>query len=276
MALESWAADGNLVAVREVPLGARAAVLYLHGFAEHAGRHAPAIGRLAARGLAVYIYDHRGHGRSPGARGLVKRFDALVDDVAAMRARIAAEQPGLLLFLVGASMGGLMAIRSAEREPAGLAGVVAIAPALAIGGNEPAFVRAIAPLLAKIAPALPAAKLDVRFLARDQTVGESFVADPLTFKGGVPVASAVAMIGAGAAAIAEAPRFRLPILILQGDRDRIVSPSGSQRFIDAVGSTDATLRVVPGGYHEPFNDPGGEALVDEVADWILARAPAVA
>ena len=40
----------------------------------------------------------------------------------------------------------------------------------------------------------------------------------------------------------------------------------------AAGGDDVTLRVVLGGYHEPFNDPGGEALVDEVADWILARA----
>ena len=269
--LERWPLDG-LAAYRAEHDAPRAAVLYLHGFAEHAARHAAAIRRLAARGFAVYAYDHRGHGASPGPRAIVKRFDALVDDTLRVRDRVASERPGLPLFLMGASMGGLTAIRSAERRPAGLRGVVAVAPALSIGGNEPAYRRAIAPWLAKIAPSLPVAKLDVRVLARDPAVGEAFLADPLTFKGGVPVASAVAMIGAGAAAIAEAPSFRLPVLIVQGDEDRIVRPRGATAFIDAVGSDDATLRVLPGGYHEPFNDAGGMTLVDEIADWMLARA----
>ncbi len=244
----------------------------LHGFAEHAGRHEQALERLASRRIEVYSYDHRGHGRSPGARAIVKRFSGLIDDALAMCARVAAEQPGLPLFLMGASMGGLVAIRTAQRRPDGLAGVVAVAPALSIGGKEPAIVRALAPWIAKIVPSMPAAKLDVRVLSRDPAVGEAFLADPLTHKAGVPVASAVAMIGAGAAALAEAPRWTLPLLLVQGDRDRIVSPSGASRFAVAAGGTDVTLRVVPGGFHEPFNDPGGEALVDEVADWILTRA----
>jgi acylglycerol lipase len=270
--MESWTVDGDFAAYRIEVASPRAAVLMLHGFAEHAGRHERALQRLAARGIAVYAYDHRGHGRSPGARGVVKRFDAFVDEALRMRKRVGAEQPGVPLFLVGASMGGLMALRTAQREPSGFAGVVAIAPALSVGGKEPAIVRALAPWIAKIAPSLPAAKLDVRVLSRDPAVGDAFLADPLTHKGGVPIASAVAMIGAGAAALAEAPHWSLPLLLVQGDRDRIVSPSGASRFADAAGGDDVTLRVVPGGYHEPFNDPGGEALVDEVADWILARA----
>jgi acylglycerol lipase len=270
--MESWVIDGDVAAYRIAVTAPRAAVLMLHGFAEHAGRHEPALRRLASRGIAVYAYDHRGHGRSPGARGLVKRFDALVDEALRMRRRVAAEQPGVPLFLMGASMGGLMAIRTAQRASDGLAGVVTIAPALSIGGKEPAIVRALAPWIAKITPSLPAAKLDVRVLSRDPAVGDAFLADPLTHKAGVPIASAVAMIGAGAAALAEAPRWTLPLLLVQGDRDRIVSPRGASLFAETAGGDDVTLRVVLGGYHEPFNDPGGEALVDEVADWILARA----
>jgi alpha-beta hydrolase superfamily lysophospholipase len=167
-----------------------------------------------------------------------------------------------------------MAIRAAQRVPDGLAGVVAIAPALSIDGGQPAPLRALAPLLARLAPALPAAQLDITQLSRDESVGPAFLADPLTHKAGVPVATAVAMIGAGAAALAEAPQFRLPYLIIQGDRDRIVGAGGARRFAAAAASPDATLRVVPGGYHEPLNDPGGAELVEEIASWMLARAGA--
>ena len=251
-------------------------MLLVHGFAEHAGRHARTLEHLAARGIAAYAYDQRGHGRSPGRRGVVARFDAWVDDVLRMLDEVAADAPGLPLFLMGASMGGLMAIRAAQRRPAGLAGVIAVAPALSIDGGQPAFVKAIAPFLARIAPSLPAAKLDVNVLSRDPAVGPAFLADPLTFKKGVPVRSAVEMIAAGAAAFAEASRWTLPLLVVQGDRDRIVSRDGGPRFVAAAGGNDHTLRSVAGGYHEPFNDPGGDALVDEVADWILARAQVAA
>ena len=133
------------------------------------------------------------------------------------------------------------------------------------------MVKKLAPVLARIAPALPAAKLNLARLSRDPAVEPAFRADPLTFKNGVPVRTAVEMIRAGAEAFADAPNWTLPLLVVQGDRDRIVSPRGGPRFAEQVRG-DVTVRVVEGGYHEPFNDPGGEALVDEVADWILARA----
>ena len=274
--LETWTIPGDLVAYRVAAPAPRAALLLVHGFAEHAGRHERTLEHLAARGISAYAYDQRGHGRSPGRRAIVARFDAWVIDALRVLDDVAADAPGLPLFLMGASMGGLLAIRAAQRRPAGLAGVIAVAPALSIAGGQSAFAKAIAPVLARVAPSLPVAKLEVNVLSRDPAVGAAFLADPLTFKGGFPVRTGVEMVAAGAAAFAEASRWTLPLLVVQGDRDRIVSPHGGPRFVDEAGGSDRTLRTVAGGYHEPFNDPGGDALVDEVADWILARTRAAA
>jgi len=119
-----------------------------------------------------------------------------------------------------------------------------------------------------------AKKAAVRVAKVRAAVGPTFRAEPLTVRGGGAVRRAVEMIRAGAAASEEGPRWTLRILIGQGEADRVVGATGSGRVAAAVRSDDVTLRVVPGGYHEPFNDPGGEALADEVASWVRARAAA--
>jgi alpha-beta hydrolase superfamily lysophospholipase len=252
-----------------------AAVLVIHGFGEYAMRHAKTMRRWADAGIATYAYDQRGHGRSPGPRAIVARLDDLVDDALAMRERVVAMHPDLPLFLFGVSMGGVIATRSAQRRSDGLRGVVLLAPAFAAAENIPPFVQSVLRTIRKVAPNLPLTPLSFPALSRDPAVGEAYKVDPLTYHRGVPLCSGVEIVAGGAAALAAASGYGVPTLILQGDGDRIVFPIGATRFAEAAkNNRDLTLTVVPGGYHELFNDPGSEPLVDSTADWIVARAEA--
>jgi acylglycerol lipase len=254
-----------------VPAAPLAAVLLLHGFGEHAGRHAATMDRLAERGIAVYAYDQRGHGRSPGRPALVT-FAQSVDDSLALRRCVAVEHPELPLFLMGVSMGGLVAVRSAQRDPAGLAGVVLVAPALLSGAATSPVARTFGSLLAQLAPTAPLAELELAGLSRDPAVVAAYASDPLVHHGKIPALTVAEMIAAAAAAQGAAAQWRLPTYIVHGDADRIVPAAGSQRFAAAASGADITLRLVAEGYHEPFNDPGGTALLDDVAAWISGRA----
>jgi tryptophan-rich sensory protein/dienelactone hydrolase len=175
---------------------------------------------------------------------------------------------------MGASMGGLMAVRAAQRDPAGLSGVVLISPALDISASAPPVVRALGAVIGRVAPAAPVATLELGALSRDPAVAAAYAADPLTHHGKVPARTGAEMLAAGAAAMASAHRWRLPAYIIAGDADRIVPVTGTQRFAAAArgAGADVTLRIVPGGYHEPLSEPGGDGLVDAAAEWILARA----
>jgi alpha-beta hydrolase superfamily lysophospholipase len=272
--LSDWPVAHDLAAYRLVPNEPRAAALFVHGFGEHAGRLANAMRTLASRGIATYAYDHRGHGRSPGARAVVKRFDALVRDSLAMRDAARAASPSIPFFLIGDSMGGLLAARSAQTRADGLDGVVLVSPALTVGVREGPIVRRVGSLIGAIAPGFPIAKLDTSALSRSPEIGPAYLADPLTHHGGVPARTAAEMVKAGVAAFAAAPAWTLPLLIVHGTADRICDPAGSERFAAAVSGrgADVTLRMVDGAYHEPFNDPGGDLLLDEVGTWILTRA----
>jgi len=270
--LADWPTGSVLRGYRCVPADAVATVLVVHGFGEHAGRHARTMRSWAARGIAAYAYDQRGHGHSPGERAVVTRFDDLVDDSIAIRRRAAAEHPELPLFLFGVSMGGVVATRSAQRLSDGLRGVVLLAPGFAVAEHIPPFVRGILRGVRKIAPGLKLQPLTFSALSRDPAVGEAYQRDPLTYHGAVPLTSGTEIVAAGEAAIADAAGYAVPTLLLQGDADKIVFPIGATRFVQtATNNRDLTLEVVKGGYHELFNDPGGELLADGAADWMLAR-----
>jgi alpha-beta hydrolase superfamily lysophospholipase len=270
--LVDWPTGSDLRGYRCVPPDAVAAVLVVHGFGEYAGRHTKTMRSWAARGIAAYVYDQRGHGHSPGERAVVTRFDDLVDDATAMRLRISAEHPGLPLFLFGVSMGGVVATRCAERRSDGLRGVVLLAPGFAVAEHIPPFIRSMLRGVRKIAPGLKLQPLTFSALSRDPAVGEAYKADPLTYHGGVPLASGTEIVDAGEAAVADAPGYVVPTLLLQGDADKIVFPIGATRFIQAAkNNPDIALEIVNGGYHELFNDPGGDVLAAGAADWMLAR-----
>jgi alpha-beta hydrolase superfamily lysophospholipase len=183
-ALRTFEAAGgvHLAAERWVPAGeARAHVVYVHGLGEHrrARPYLPFFGKLAANGYAVLAFDLRGHGASEGPRLYARDFAVLEQDVARAVEVAADDAQGRPVFVIGGSLGGLLAIASALTPHESLAGVVAAAPALDATGASPLMKRLL-PLLALVAPRVrfdPG--LDVLGSARDAEALSAYLADPL-------------------------------------------------------------------------------------------------
>lgn len=245
----------------------RAAVLLTHGLGEYAGRYVERYHRLipalVEAGFSVYAYDQRGHGHSEGHRAVVDAA-VLVEDH--LRAREALRGQPLPVFAFGHSLGGLVTAASVARDPRGLSGVILSSPALLIGEDQPAWRKALAPVLARLAPAAPAADLGKGGLSRLPEEVEAYQADPYIFQGRVPALTAASMLHLSRMLWPQYARWTLPTLVLHGTADRITDPHGSRRFVEAIASPDKTLRLVEGAYHELLNDVGRE----EVRGWILA------
>ena len=90
---------------------APAAVVIVHGYAEHSGRYEALAETLVSEGYAVYALDHRGHGQSGGKRASVRVFREYVDDLARFIDRVRETRPEPPRFLFGHSMGGLIALQ---------------------------------------------------------------------------------------------------------------------------------------------------------------------
>ena len=83
-------------------------------------------------------------------------------------------------------------------------------------------------------------------------------ADPLIANEVQPTQTVAEMVRADERLKREFPRITLPLLILHGTADKATKPSGSQLFYDKAGSTDKTLKLYEGHFHDLLNDVGKE------------------
>jgi alpha-beta hydrolase superfamily lysophospholipase len=232
----------------------RAAVLIAHGYAEHLGRYQEFIAHLAARGFAVAGIDHRGHGQSGGPRGHCLSFDELVADLRALVDLAEASWPGVPRLLFGHSLGGLLSVVYLLRHPDTVRAAALSGPAIRVPDAAPRALQTVALMLGRIAPRFPLrSNLDEALLARDPAVGKAYVADPLVHRRAT-AGFFCAVRAAQAAALAEARKIRVPLLILQGDADRIVDPSGAADLAARL-TCEHQLVMLPGYYHELLNEP---------------------
>ena len=219
----------------------------------------------------MYAFDLRGHGRSPGRRALTDVDESVADHLAA-RAALAA-QP-LPIFLMGHSLGGIVTATSVVRDASDVAGVILSSPAILVSAN--ALTRLFARVVSRVAPALPVKFLPPAGLSRISEEVRAFVADPLIHHGGMPARLAASILFTSSDNWARYPAWRAPTLAFHGTADTFTEPDGSRRFVDVIASSDRTLHLVDGGYHELLNDLGADETLRVVLRWLEQRIPASA
>jgi alpha-beta hydrolase superfamily lysophospholipase len=246
----------------------RAVLAIVHGFGEHSGRYMNVVDPLTARGYAVYGFDLRGHGRSPGQRGHIDRWTEYREDVRAFLDKIHEQEPKQPVFLLGHSMGALIALDYILHHPEGLRGaIISGAPLEPVGVAKP-YLIAIARLLSRVWPRCPMTlALETSAISRDPQVVEAYKTDPLVHdrvsaRWGTESLATVEWVKAHPADV------KLPILLIHGEADRINAASGSSRFFEAVTFPDKALKIYPGTYHEGHNDINHEQVVNDLAQWL--------
>lgn len=248
-----------------------AIVVLAHGKDEHIGRYDHVMTALNDRGYAVYAHDHRGHGRSDGPRGVIDRFDDYVADLRLLVQHARTHHPDLPLFLLGHSMGGLIATRYALAYQGQVNGLMLSAPALLVGEGVPGWKKRLLLLLGRIAPNRRLPPSLPGTLSRDPTIDEQFLSDPLCHIEPTRVGFARAIYLAAEATRPRGRELTVPLLLMHGTADTLTSPRGSEEFFRAVASPDKTLKLWPDGRHEIFNDLDKNAVIAFMLDWLDER-----
>lgn len=273
----------------------RAVLQVVHGASEHSGRYGRLAAALTGRGIAVYAMDLRGHGRTAESSG-VGRYggsgvDTVLHDVAGLNRVIADEHPGVPRFLLGHSMGSIVALAAAERQGAELAGLVLSGPL----GVNPELGDAVTALEAAVAAgggdqpvdvlgpmnrAFQYARTPYDWLSRDPAEVDAYIGDPLSGDD-IPltVAYLAEMFGlsvraATAEGVAQLPED-LPVLLLSGQRDPVGGEEASQ--VNALAGLmrdrgiDVEQHVYPDARHEVVNETNRDEVTADLLGWLEAR-----
>jgi acylglycerol lipase len=249
----------------------RAVVVLVHGFKAHSGLYEWTAEQLVEHGFAVYALDHRGHGRSEGERLYVDKFADYVDDVHTFVRLAKSREPGLPVFLLGHSAGGVISSVYTLEHGEELAGF--ICESFAHEVPAPDFALAILKGLSHIVPHAHVLKLDDDGFSRDASFVERMKTDPLIERAGYPTQTVAEMVRADERLKREFPLITLPVLILHGTEDKVTLPHGSQLFHEKAGSKDKTLKLYEGHAHDLLNDVGKEGVLLDIVGWISARIP---
>jgi alpha-beta hydrolase superfamily lysophospholipase len=253
----------------------RADIVIVHGYAEHAGRYAELVAALTAAGFACHLIELRGHGRSGGVRGYVRRFGDYLDDLDLFLQRIGEIQPlgssAVPRILVGHSLGGLISLAYVLRRPDAFAALAVSSPFLYPAIEAPALKVWLASIIARLAPThLMKSEIASRWLSHDPAVVAAYDRDPFVFKTLSPhwffeIRQAQEDL------LARAGEIRLPALFLLGEDDHIADPTRSRQVFERLGSAEKQLVAYPGFFHEILNEVERARVVRDLLGWLDQR-----
>jgi acylglycerol lipase len=238
---QTWLPDKN----------AKAVLLVAHGFAEHSGRYANVVNHFVPKGYAVYALDHRGHGRSDGERVQVDDFNDYIKDLKTFFNIVRKENPKDKIFLIGHSMGSVIALTYAITYQQELAGLVTSGGGVSRPGDPPVTRK-------------PGESLPTAMLSRDPAVIKAYENDPLVYRGPIPTGQA--MGGMMSKLYDLVPQIKLPTLIMAGNGG--ADGARSKVLYERIGSKDKTLKLYEGLLHEIFNEPEHPVVLADLEAWL--------
>lgn len=262
--------DGTRIAFRAWPQpGAKITFAIAHGLGEHAGRYKDFAEAMGARGMGTFAVDLRGHGQSPGQRGHVDSWSQWIDDITAFVHEVERQVEGEVVPL-GHSFGGAAMLSTfiAGKLPDTKRFIVS-SPALKVKVVVPQWKASLGEMASRVMPRLAMSNdVDAGTLSRIPEVVDAYKTDPLVHS---KISSRLFTEWQRAAQVAltRASEIKQPFLILAGTDDRLIDPEGSEELHKRAPNT-SELHLLPGRYHEPFNDVGSDEVFGIIDSWLSA------
>jgi acylglycerol lipase len=257
------------------PSNLKAIVVIVHGYAEHSQRYAWVATQLVDRGFAVYTFDLRGHGKSEGERCFVESFDRYLTDLEVFLTRVKVKEPNHPIFLLSHSMGGTISSLFIIRQQPKLGGVILSSSFLGIGNHIPLILVRAMILIGRLLPKLPTLRLDSRGISRDPDRVRAYETDPLICHKPILARTLAEILKAISEINSRSNEIKLPLLILHGTGDRLVTMEGSKRLYAKAKSQNKSLKLYEGFYHELLNEPEKVEVVSVITIWLQKQLSAV-
>ncbi|MEL6230232.1 MAG: alpha/beta fold hydrolase [Cyanobacteria bacterium J06627_3] len=259
----------------------KATVVLVHGLGGHSGLFQNVVKALIPDGYALYGYDLRGHGRSPGQRGYINRWAEYRNDLAAFMAMVHQQHPTIPCFLLSHSLGGIMALdyalygtlNSSELNNTTYPPVAGI-----VAASLPFGTHATTDLRLKIGQVLSlgwprfSLSLGLKTIlpSRDRSVVLAYAHDPLRHQQGT-ARLATEFSKTVQTLYAHQSSLTIPLLMLHGTADKVANYKVSQEFFRRLSQTNKTFISYSGAYHELYNESNHTEIMKDIAAWLEQR-----
>ena len=245
----------------------RAVVCLIHGLGEHSGRYAHLADSLNQAGYILISFDLRGHGKSEGPRGHTPTYEALMNDISSLLEVANQQFSQLSFFLYGHSLGGSLVLNYILRRQPQFKGVIVTAPWLRLAFEPPAFKIILGKITNQLFPAFSQkSDLDTKVLSHDAEVVHAYENDPLVHDH-ISARMFIGIYQSGQWVLEHASEFSLPLLLMHGGDDKIISVEASREFADKING-NCTFKIWDGFYHEIHNEPEKEKVFKFMVDWL--------
>lgn len=263
----------------------KAAVFISHGFSEHLGVYQHVADALNQARLSVFGHDHIGHGQSDGKRVYADSVDEYVEDIV-HHCKIMKNDyyPDIPLFIIGHSMGGMIALRTTLNHPEIFKGLVLMGPLIipgpSFGPIDFRVTSIIAPiprvflgLLDKFNPEMTLGGIDYRIVSRDTDVQASMAKDELRWHGGCKVRLLLAFVQCLEDNFNLMSGLKVPFITLHSDSDRLCNVIGSRILVERAFTEDKALIEYPGAGHQLYLDLADtrDPAINATVKWIDGR-----
>ncbi|MEM9266773.1 MAG: alpha/beta fold hydrolase [Cyanobacteria bacterium P01_F01_bin.13] len=261
----------------------KATVILIHGLGGHSSLFQNVVKALIPDGYALYAYDLRGHGQSPGQRGYISRWSEYRDDLAHFIAMVQQQHPTVPCFLLSHSLGGIIALDYALHtclnpiEPSNtiyptVTGIVTAS--LPFGTHATTDLRLkIGQLLSLSWPRF-SLSLGLKHIlpSRDRSVVLAYAHDPLRHQRGT-ARLATEFLKIVQTLNTHQSCLTIPMLMLHGTADKVADYKISKDFFRKLPQTNKTFISYSGAYHELYNEVNQAEIMENINTWLKQYIP---
>ncbi len=240
--------------------GGKGTVFICHGQADHIGRYGKIWNALVSESYLVVGVDFPGHGRSSGKRGDIPSFNLAMEMIdKALEFKMV--EP---LYILGHSLGGLIAVRYIEERILPRKCVISSGLLHMESDKVPSYLFTFAKIMKFIYPSLTLNnRINPEFISRGRVEIDNYKKDPLVHKL-ISIRSFFDILENIKLAYERVGSS--PILVLIGEKDRLVPPEAGESIYKAWKG-EKTIKWYP-MMHELFHDPEGDMVIKDVLEFL--------
>ncbi|MEM1638464.1 MAG: alpha/beta hydrolase [Desulfurococcaceae archaeon] len=250
------------------PKGNEDIVIGVHGIAEHGGRYSHLGEYLSSNGYGFCIMDLRGHGKTAEytEKGYVDKFEEFIYDLDSFISKIIKQTGHTRVHLLGHSMGGLIAVYYAGYVGKNIKSLITSGAAVYL--PIPIFTKILLTLVNTISPRSKA-KLPINpaELSTDLETAKKYVEDPLVVKN-LTLRLLAELYSASKRVWKYIENINVPVLIMHGEKDRVVPVEASKRLYNALKVEDKQLVIFPEMKHEILNEKNKKLVLETILKWL--------